>query len=114
MKWYWFQLVALIRGLFYKWPKAPWIPKGYTGVHCALRSWRESRDMWAMGWVPYVVHRTTDGSIARMFIIVDDQPHPEPPDFGPDDQRGEEEFEEMEEQRHEQPVLGCDCFDCIR
>jgi hypothetical protein len=32
----------------------------------------------------------------------------------PEEEIGNEEAEEMESQRHDQPVLGCDCFDCIR
>jgi hypothetical protein len=32
----------------------------------------------------------------------------------PDDAIGEEEAEQEQERRHEQPVLGCDCHDCIR
>ena len=39
-----------------------------------------------------------------------------PWDEGPtaDDERGEAEAAEQESQRHEYPVLGCDCHDCIR
>jgi hypothetical protein len=36
------------------------------------------------------------------------------PTLNPEEIRGEEEAQEAEEQRHEQPVLGCDCHDCIR
>ncbi len=32
----------------------------------------------------------------------------------PDDARGDEEAEEEQERRHEQPVIGCDCHDCIK
>lgn len=32
----------------------------------------------------------------------------------PDDAIGEEEAQEAEERRHNYPVLGCDCHDCIR
>ena len=32
----------------------------------------------------------------------------------PDEAIVDEEAQEAEEQRHEQPVLGCDCHDCIR
>lgn len=74
MKWYWFQLVAILRGLSVAWPSMPPIPKGYTGVSCALRSWQESRSMFSYGWIPYAVQRTWDGTVSRMFIVVDEFP----------------------------------------
>jgi hypothetical protein len=36
------------------------------------------------------------------------------PTLDPEEIRGEEEAEAERERRHEQPVLGCDCFDCMR
>jgi hypothetical protein len=32
----------------------------------------------------------------------------------PEEAIGDEEAEAEQEQRHEHPVLGCDCFDCMR
>lgn len=81
MKWYWLQFVAWVRGKFYRWPSMPWIPDGYTGVSCALKTWREARDMYAEGWIPWSIQAAWDGSPSRLFIVK--ERYPSPPWFGP-------------------------------
>jgi hypothetical protein len=76
MMWCWFQLVAWIRGKFYRWPSMPEIPEGYSGVSCALRSWRESREMYALGWIPWSIQTASNGLPARSFIVKDKCPAP--------------------------------------
>lgn len=67
--WYLLYLIAIIRGLFYKWPKQPWGPKGYSSVTCELRNWREAKTMYKHGWIPYCIHKTDGKHRSRMFIV---------------------------------------------
>lgn len=73
MKWYWLQFMAWIRGCFYQWPSMPLTPEGYSGVSCALRNWREARDMYRYGWIPWSIQTTSGGTTSRFFIVKQDE-----------------------------------------
>ena len=70
---FWLQVVnAWLRGFWYRWPKAPQPPAGYSTVSCELNG---PREVWAMfskhGWIPWTFHRTPKyvGRVtARVFI----------------------------------------------
>lgn len=80
MRFYWLVLCAWVRGLFWKWPRQPPVPPGYTGCSCGLQKFSDVRDMYYMppnpdehGWVsrrwePWCFQRTQYGT-ARSFRI---------------------------------------------
>lgn len=78
MGFYWHNAIAIIRGLFYKWPKFPptgtsKLNPGYSWCSVGFRDWREARDMYKHGWIPYCVQRTgcKGAPIARLFKTID-------------------------------------------
>jgi hypothetical protein len=63
-------LAAYLRGLWHRWPRSAGIPRGYTGCHVALRSWRECWEMFdGLGWEPWCFQLAWDGAPARSFRI---------------------------------------------
>lgn len=72
MKFYFLYLRAWIRGFRYRWPNQGPTPHGYSGVSCALKGFKEVRDMYEQGWIPYCFQRTKPYGVARLFIVLDD------------------------------------------
>lgn len=73
MRFWWLYLRAVVRGLAYRWPSQPPIPRGYSGVSCALSGPREAREMYHRhGWEPWGVQRIprrSGGGYSRTFRI---------------------------------------------
>lgn len=73
MRFWWLYLRAIARGLCYRWPVQPPVPRGYSGVSCALNGWRECRDMYLHGWEIWSVQRIPSrfgcGRFSRTFRI---------------------------------------------
>jgi len=69
MKYLYYEMLALIRGIMWRWPKFPKMPSyAESSVSVGFQTRKECKDMFKHGWIPYCYSRSKYGP-ARMFII---------------------------------------------
>ena len=50
---------AWIRGLFWKWPRKPEVPTGYTACSCSMVAMVECWSMFRLGWEPWCFQKVS-------------------------------------------------------